>query len=216
MAFPMLTARGTIQWRPMASASRTDDFWTSQPSGPAGRSSYRLGAPISLADLLALPPDGNRYSRDEKGRLILTPPDHFRYHRTPLAALAQTFGQQLDRKQYLVVPEARVAFDPIYILDGTIVPPSHHGLPSLEPDLACIRRPVQTVRVSKENEACSQESVILIVEFLSQSTWRSDLGDGRGDDVDRWRTYLECGVSEYWVVNANDEAYGLPPRSCLL
>lgn len=51
---------------------------------PAG---YRLGDPIALADLLALPPDGRRYARDPAGRLCLMSPDHTRRHRSPISRL---------------------------------------------------------------------------------------------------------------------------------
>ncbi len=200
----------------MAAHPPPDDFLAQQPRGPSGsQPSYRLGAPIALADLLALPPDGNRYSRDEKGRLTLTPPDNAEFHRTPLSALTATLAASVDRQRYLVVPEGSVAFDPIYELRGTVLPPSHHGLATIEPDLACLRRPVRTVRSSKNNKVYAPEGVALVMELLSHSTWRRDLGDGAAEDVDRWRTYLENGVPEYWIFNACDHACGLPPRSCL-
>jgi Uma2 family endonuclease len=195
---------------------RDDHYWERQPAGRSGaQPSYCLGAPISLADLLALPPDGNRYSRDEKGRLILGPPDHADFHRTPLAVLTQTIGRQLDAERYLVVPEGSVAFDPIYDLNGVVVPLSHHGLPCIEPDIVCLRRPFRTLRASEKNKVYAPESVALVVEVLSPSTWREDLGDGAGDKTDRWRTYLEGRVPEFWIVNANDVPCGLPPRSVL-
>jgi Uma2 family endonuclease len=45
----------------------------------------------------------------------------------------------------------------------------------------------------------SPEHLLLVIEILSPTTWRQDLGVGDADDVDRPRTYLESGVPEYWV-----------------
>ncbi|MBX3225942.1 MAG: Uma2 family endonuclease [Labilithrix sp.] len=187
----------------MASAPHSD----SQPS-------YALGAPISLADLLALPPDGRRYARDENGMLILSPPDHADFHRTPLAILMQGMIRQLDDRS-LVVAGGSVAFDPIYTLNGTVVPLSHHGLPCIEPDIICLRRPFRTIRASEKNKVYAPEDVMLVVELLSPSTWREDLGDGTGDKTDRWRTYLDGRVGEYWIVNAQETTCGIPARSVL-
>jgi len=50
----------------------------------------------------------------------------------------------------------------------------------------------------------------LVVEVLSPDTWRSDLGIGNADDVDRMRTYLEAGIPEYWVLNPGVEARSCP------
>ena len=54
-----------------------------------------------------------------------------------------------------------------------------------------------------------------MIEFVSASSWRADLGLGAADQVDRWRTYLENGVPELWVLNAGVPGAALPPRSAL-
>jgi hypothetical protein len=57
----------------------------------------------------------------------------------------------------------------------------------------------------------------LVAEALSKRTWREDLGIGRRDAPDRWRTYLENGIPEYWLFNfgMTGEPCPLPARSAL-
>lgn len=177
---------------------------------------YLLGAPILLSDLLALPPDGNRYDRDEKGRLILMAPDDAARHRTPVALVAAELNAALDRSRFAVVPEAPVAFERTYSLDGTELPPSHHGPKALVPDVSCFSRPMRYVTAPSGHTWYSPAGLLLVVEVLSPTTWASDLGEGASrEGVDRWRTYLENGVAEYWILNAGFERCGLPPRSGL-
>jgi Uma2 family endonuclease len=182
------------------------------------RPAYLLGAPISLADLLALPPDGNRYARDEKGRLVFMAPDDAIRHRGPLNYAAGRLRLALDPAKVDVLSEAPIVFERTYALDGSILPPSHHGPKALVPDIACFARPPRFIRAPSGHTWYSAERLLLVVEFLSPSTWASDLGDAQGpsrDDVDRWRTYLENHVAEYWILNAGFERCGLPPRSGL-
>ena len=177
---------------------------------------YVLGASIPLADLLSLPPDGNRYDRDERGRLILAPPDHAGHHGVPLCRTARRLGLRLDEARYDVMQERSIAFDPITSLAGTILPASHHGPKTLEPDLAVFARPLDVVTAPGGNVVLSPKGLLLVIELVSPSTWHKDLGDGSSpEQVDRWRTYLENGVPEYWVLNAGTERCGLEPRSGL-
>ena len=60
---------------------------------PAG---FKLGDPISLSDLLSLPPDGRRYARDEQGRLTLMAPDKPSSHRRPLGRVARFLTRSLE------------------------------------------------------------------------------------------------------------------------
>lgn len=191
---------------------------TTRHDAPAAtpRSAYLLGAPISLADLLALPPDGNRYGRDEKGRLVLVAPDDAAGHRLPVSRAVRRIVQATDPALYEVVPEAPITFERVYALDGSVLPPSHHGPKALVVDFACFSRPVRVVRAPSGHTWFSPEGLVLVAEFVSPSSWANDLGEGSSrEEVDRWRTYLEAAVPEYWIFNAGFERAGLPPRSGL-
>ncbi len=180
---------------------------------PAG---YRLGDPIPLEDLLALPPDGRRYIRDEQGRLALMAPEDAGAHRNPIDELAALANAGLDRRQWKLRHEPGIAFDPIYRLQGDLLPPSRLGRRTLEPDLAIFAgAPGLLFHRPGGTRVFSPHNVSLVVEVLSARTWRSDLGQGDADAVDRWRTYLANGVAEYWILNAWGVEVGLPPRSAL-
>ncbi|MBX3469553.1 MAG: Uma2 family endonuclease [Planctomycetes bacterium] len=181
---------------------------TAPELAPAG---FRLGDPISLQDLLALPPDGRWYERDDEGRLALMSPDSQRHHRFPLATLTRRLIRALDRP-YEVVQECSVSLPRIVSLRGHTVPESRLGPTSIEPDLAVFHgRP----GVMPTRDVAAPGGLLLVAEVLSDETFRSDLGLGRADRVDRWRTYLESGVPELWVLNAGIAAAPLPTRAGL-
>jgi len=181
-------------------------------AAPAG---YRLGDPIELKDLLALPPDGRRYTRDAKGRLALMAPDRADTHRHPLGLLTRLLGRGLELS-WRVYQEPPIGFDPIYDQAGNVLPPSRLGHKRIVPDLAVwdgtpgLRRDSPGAAPS-----FSPARLRLVVEVLSAGTHESDLGTAEEEQVDRWRTYLVNQVPEYWIVNASSEACGLPPRSGL-
>lgn len=176
----------------------------------------RLGQPIALEDVLALAPDGRRYTRDEQGRLATMAPEDAGRHGAPRDALRDLLAPQLDRRRWRVRHEPGVAFDPILALGGRPIPPSRLGRRTLEPDLAVFGgRPRLVERTPGGAQVFAPEGLALIVELLSPATWPSDLGLGAGEAVDRWRTYLGAGVPEYWLLNAWQETVGLPPRSAL-
>jgi len=176
---------------------------------------YRLGDPIALHDLLALPPDGRRYARDDRGRLALMSPDRPDSHRYPLACLVRFVGRTLDLR-WEVVPEPPIGFDPIYDQAGDVLPPSRLGHKRIVPDLAVWDGTPDVRRDPGEKAGSfSPARLRLVVEVLSAGTYASDLGTAEEEQVDRWRTYLVNGVPEYWIVNASSEACGLPPRSGL-
>lgn len=178
---------------------------------PAG---YRLGDPIALHDLLALPPDGRRYTRDAAGRLALMAPDDARAHRFPLTLLLAWLTRALDPRRHIVVPEPGVAFDVVYDLRGRALPPSRLGPKQLDPDVAVFAdRPGYR---GEGDRAFAPDGLALVAEVLCPGTWRNDLGRGQADEVDRWRSFLESGVPEYWILNPAPEARGpLPGRSAL-
>lgn len=199
---------------PLGDAIMIDATETAAPAG------YRLGDPIELHDLLALPPDGRRYDRDEQGRLILMSPDDAPTHRWPMNVLQRRLCQDLDQR-WEVLLEPGVALEPILALDGTVLPPSRLGRKTLGPDLAVFEGPPRFVRGRPEvpdsrYQVFAPERLRVAVEFLSRRTQRSDLGLGEADAVDRWRTYLANGIDEYWLINAGSVPCGLPARSALL
>lgn len=174
---------------------------------PAG---YRLGDPIALEDVLALPADGRHYERDAEGRLTLVSPDSSRHHRLPLARLLRQLNRALDAP-YEVLPEPSVVLPRLIHLRGHPVPESRLGARSIEPDVAVFRG-APSIEVGR----FSADRLSLVVEVISDDTFRADLGLGRADQVDRWRSYLESGLPEYWILNAGVEGAPLPPRAALL
>lgn len=186
--------------------------WAVPAEAPAG---YRLGDPIALEDLLALPPDGRRYTRDDEGRLALMAPDHPRWHRTPLSALLMWLVRRTADPLF-VSPEPGIAFSRIWSLEGHLVPLSRLGPRTLEPDAAVFScRPSYQHDDRGRARGFETTHLRLIVEVLSPSTHRQDLGLGAADQVDRFRTYLDSGVPEYWVLNPHPDTLALPPRTGL-
>lgn len=199
---------------------------------PAG---YRLGEFISLADFLALPPDGRRYARTARGRLTLMGPEDIERHRLPIAELVETLILGVSR-ELRVAQETSVAIPQFLTLGGDRVPESRLGPRAIEPDVAVYarRRPEMTPRRDDVIKAFTARDLALAVEVLSKTTWRSDLGvpprttsarasarSRRGrprslDVVDRFRSYLASGLPELWIVNVGiGGACPLPPRSGL-
>ncbi len=179
---------------------------------PRCNSAYRLGDPIPVAEFLALPPDGIRYARDERGRLTLMSPEDSRLHRWPLAMFARRAGP-LVVSPYTLIQEPGVVFRRIIDLSGKLVRRSFLGPKSLEPDFAVLKGQPRHMR-----KKFTSRGFVFVAEILSPSTWRNDLGIGpqSGDEqVDRRRTYLESGMSEYWVINpgVDDPDCPLAPRS---
>lgn len=205
---------------------------SSNELAPAG---YRLGEPISLADFLALPPDGRRYARTARGRLTLMGPEDIERHRLPIAELVEILILNVSR-ELRVAQETSVAIPAFLTLGGDLVPESRLGPRAIEPDVAVYarRRPEMTRRRKGVTKAFTARDLSLAVEVLSRNTWRSDLGlpprtsaprtrerSRRGrprslDVVDRFRSYLASGLPELWVVNAGlAGACPLPPWSGL-
>jgi Uma2 family endonuclease len=179
---------------------------------PAG---HRLGDYIALHDLLALPPDGGRYTRDASGRLAFMSPDSHRRHRRPLAALAHLLNRHLEPPRFDVFPEPSIALPRIFGRRGALLPESEHGPKVVEPDLAVFAG--EAVALA-DRDVTAPDGLRLVIEILSPRTFRCDLGlptRGKRDDVDLWRTYLESGVREYWAINAGTERAPIPPRSGL-
>ncbi len=167
---------------------------------PSSPTRYQLGAPIELHDLLALPPDGNNYGRDEEGRLILMSPDDWRKHGYPLIKLTSFFARSLP-PTFDVLHERSIAFEKVYDLKGELLPESFLGPKAIEPDHAIFDRAPAFVTGPHGLTFARPAGIRLVVEILSEDTWRSDLGKGESDDVDRMRTYREAGVPEYWILN---------------
>jgi Uma2 family endonuclease len=173
----------------------------------------RLGDPITLADLLAMPPDGGRYARDIEGRLCQADRAEHHQHRRPLARLLRRFCRSLP-ESWEIVPQGGVAFPALQHLQGGLVPASRFRVQSLEPDIAVFDRRAE-VALGTQGAAVTTTGLRLIVEILAASSWHSDLGVGDADAVDRWRTYLAAGVPELWVLNVGVVGAPLPPGAGL-
>ncbi|MBI4614195.1 MAG: Uma2 family endonuclease [Planctomycetes bacterium] len=178
---------------------------------------YQVGAPIELADLLALPPDGNDYGRDEDGRLVIMSPDDQKKHNNPInrfvAILIREIGPSCVARS-----EPSVAFAKIRHLRGQLLRESFLGPRAVQPDVAVWGCEPEYVEGPTGLTWYSPKDLLLVVEILSPGTWHSDLGIGEADDVDRKRTYLESGVPEYWILNSavDDPACSVPLRGALL
>ncbi len=181
-----------------------------------GAGPFVVGARISLADFLALPSDGVRYDRDEEGRLSLMSPDDFARHRSPIFRLQQRVVRVVPETVQAMVDPA-VAFARIYDLSGNLLPESFLGPKAIQPDLACYGQEPAAVEGPSGFTFASPEGLLAVAEVLSPSTYRESLGIGEGDTVNRWRTFLEARVPEYWILNIAVDRPGcpLPPASAL-
>ncbi len=180
-----------------------------QSATPETTCPYELGAPIELADLLALPPDGRRYARDAQGRLAIMAPDDWDAHGTPLSYLHRVLVERLAHPWW-VLQERAIALPAIYGLkDGKRLRSSFLGPKAVEPDLAVFAEHPLPLHGPHGLAFVAPKHLRLVVEILSADTWRSDLGIGKADDVDRPRTYLASKVPEYWTIN-----FGVTDKNC--
>ncbi len=193
-----------------------DEALATRPADRPGIGDFRAGDPIALADLLALPPDGKRWGRDDRGRLCLMLPEDFIQHRLPIGALDR-FVQRAAPEAWHVLIEPSLALPTLFSRRGPPIPSSPLGPRAIEPDLAVFdRRPVGAPPNGRVVKAATTEGLRLVVEVLSPDTWRNDLGIGSADEVDCWRSYLASGVPELWLVNMGAPApCPLPQRSGL-
>ena len=132
--------------------------------------------PWTLEDLQRLPDDGNKYEV-VFGELYVTPAPAEEHENilARLSALLTPFvtAHDLGRVYH---PRAVVRFD------GS----------EAEPDLF-----VRSERVGQNSDWDDAPKPSLVVEVLSASTRRRDLGEKR-------RFYLHAGVAEYWVVDPDE------------
>src|SRR5262249_3783975 len=111
----------------------------SRPASIQASCPYQLGAPIDLPELLALPPDGRSYVRDDQGRLAVMSPDPWDKHGTPLVVLTRLLTRRLA-EPYWVLPERAIALPRILDLKGRVLRESFLGPKAIEPDIACFSR----------------------------------------------------------------------------
>ena len=128
------------------------------------------GRPLTYDDLKAMPDDGHRYELVD-GVLIVTPAPSYR-HQDAVAALVTLLRAAVGPD--LVVLPAPADYK---VSDTTV----------LEPDLLVVRRPDITARRY-------EGTPLLVVEILSASTRRIDLGTKR-------LAFEAAGVPAYWLVD---------------
>ena len=127
----------------------------------------------TLEEVHSLPDDGNKYEL-VRGELFVTPPPS-EDHETILARLARVLDPYVAAHGLGMVYRPRA----VMRFEGSEV----------EPDLM-VRQP-RMIRATDWDDA---PTPILIVEVLSGSTRRRDVGQKR-------ELYLDAGVGEYWVVD---------------
>lgn len=195
----------------------TDTHATPNTENYTAPGGYRLGDFVPLHDFLAFPDrrcaTGERWGRDEQGRLAFMLPESFGRHRCPLGYLLHILNRKLDWPAHQVMSEPGIAFPRIYSLEGELLPESRLGPKALHPDVAVYAG--RGKPMPGHDHLGLPAGLHLVIELLSPYTWRSDLQRGAADEVDRWRSYVESGVAEYWIVNAGVDlpSCPLPPRS---
>ena len=130
----------------------------------------------TLEELHSLPDDGNKYELVH-GELFVTPtptPDH------------ETIISRLSRilESYVAEHRLGLVYHPRAVL--------RFKESEVEPDLMVRQLPTRA-KIPWEKLPVP----ILIVEVLSDSTWRRDHGPKRD-------FYMEAGVGEYWIVDGSD------------
>jgi Uma2 family endonuclease len=129
----------------------------------------------SVADVRALPDDGNRYETIA-GELFVTPAPGVP-HQTVLARLFVALWAYVERHEL-----GRLWFAPLDVVFGPLT--------LVEPDLVFVSRN----RLDTISDRDVQGPPDLVVEVISPSTARTDQGRKRA-------LYQEAGVREYWIVD---------------
>lgn len=127
----------------------------------------------TLDDLVAMPDDGNKYEL-VRGELFVTPAPTYD-HETVVARLARVLDPYVDANDLGLVLRARAALR----FRGSEV----------EPDLM-VRR-----RTSPDQDWETAPAPLLVAEVVSSSTRRRDHESKR-------TFYIDAGVAEYWIVDA--------------
>ena len=127
----------------------------------------------TLAELHGLPDDGNKYEL-VRGDLFVTPAPGLE-HETILARLPELLVP------FVVANDLGMVFRPRAIVrfEGSEV----------EPDLM-----VRRLHAGGSTDWDDAPTPSLVVEVLSGSTWRRDLGEKR-------QLYLDANVAEYWIID---------------
>jgi Uma2 family endonuclease len=131
----------------------------------------------TVADVRALPDDGNRYETIA-GELFVTPGPSLRHQRV-LSRLHLLLGTYITQHHL-----GEVLFAPTDVVLGPMT--------LVEPDLLFVRR--DRAHIATEQELTGPPD--LVVEIISPSSARTDRGRKRA-------LYQEEGVTEYWVVDCD-------------
>lgn len=133
--------------------------------------------PWTRADLARLPDDGNRYEVLDGALLV-----------TPQAA----FSHQEVATRVLMALRAYCAHHGVGIVVGPGAIP--HGASELQPDVQVVAG-----APALRSQWSELSTPLLVVEVLSDSTRRRDLGIKRD-------AYIAWGIPEYWVVDLDERS----------
>lgn len=128
------------------------------------------GEPLTYDDLQRFPDDGHRYELVD-GVLLVTPAPNLR-HQSMCLRLAILLDAARRPGQVVLTGPYDYKVDPFTVL---------------EPDILVLRR-------EAAGDRFTSEPPVLVVEVLSPSTRRTDLGTKR-------LAYEGAGVTDYWVVD---------------
>lgn len=138
--------------------------------GPVATTELRWGAPFTYDDLQDMPDDGHRYELID-GVLLVTPSPEIPHQACVGAVYRSLYAAREPDEIVFVAP-----LD--YVVSSTTV---------LEPDVLVVRRESLGLRFV-------DRTPLLVVEVLSPSTRRIDLGTKR-------LAYEAAGVPTYWAVD---------------
>jgi Uma2 family endonuclease len=130
----------------------------------------------TVAEVLAFPPDGNRYELIH-GELLVSPAPRRRHQQVlgEFYALLYNYLAPLGRRLQLCLSPADITWD-----DETLV----------QPDVFVVSES------ETSGEWSSVKTLLLAIEVLSPST-------ARADRVLKRRLYQQQGVATYWIVDAD-------------
>jgi Uma2 family endonuclease len=141
--------------------------------------------PLTIDEYAALDETESGYAELQEGRLLMSPsptPDHM--------WASKHLAQQLDRQ----LPDDLAVLQDIDI-DLELVPRGQPGS-ARRPDLI-IFEPAARKRVRAEGGLIRASEVLVVVEIVSPSSWRTD-------NVTKRALYADAGIPRYWIIDIEE------------